>query len=573
MSRQPIPFKNSISTRLLKVVFGLYFVITLIVTCIQLLSEYWHVKENVFHELQGLQKTFEAGIAETLWSYNDDQLASILFGMQNIEIVLGVKIIETQNQSIAGAVGEILDDNGKRVFIEKNGEQQPVASGRLFTELFDFTFPIYYHDENGRAYHLGQGTIYTGNQIVIDRIQYGFILILTNAVIKTGFLWFIFLFFVRRIVGTPLEMLTTATEQLDPQRADSLQNSPNLLNSRSFQSEDELEVLAKSFEKMRLAVLDKIQQLESLNQTLELKVEERTLELRHSLETQKQQHAQLENQHQQLQHTQIQLVQSEKMASLGTLVAGVAHEINNPTNFVYTGTHNLANKLKKLNQFMYDLAGENVDAEFTEMVEERFQPLNRNLMAISEGSLRIKNIVEDLRTFSRLDEAEQKRIYVTEGIESTLRLIQTKYRRDVEFVCDFQADPQIDCLPSQLNQVFMNIMINACQAIQQKQQETGEMCPGCLSIQTSIAREPTQDSMLAIRFQDNGCGMSEEIKSKIFDPFFTTKKVGEGTGMGLSITYGIIEKHQGRIEVESKFGIGTTLVLYLPLTLDSSNIH
>ncbi len=263
-----------------------------------------------------------------------------------------------------------------------------------------------------------------------------------------------------------------------------------------------------------------------------------------------------------LKKTQSQLVQSEKMAGLGTLVAGVAHEINNPINFVNSCSQSLEERAQELKAFINELMGEKPDQEIIQMFEEKFTPIFKNLSAILDGSQRIKTIVTELRTFSRLDEAEQKRVRVLEGLRSTINLIKTQYRDQVEFVYDFQANPELECWPAQLNQVFMNIIVNACQAIISKQKQTGDKISGKLTVSTQV-----QDQSLAVRFKDTGCGIPKEIQSKLFEPFFTTKEVGEGIGMGLSISFGIVEKHRGKIMFESTVGEGTTFTILLPLNL------
>ena len=139
-------------------------------------------------------------------------------------------------------------------------------------------------------------------------------------------------------------------------------------------------------------------------------------------------------------------------------------------------------------------------------------------------------------------------------------MIKTEYKPFVNFESDFQSDPQIDCFPAQLNQVFMNIMVNGCQAIQKKQKDSKDPTLGTLTV-----RIQTEGGLLKIEFQDTGCGMSEEVKERIFEPFFTTKTVGEGTGLGMSISYGIIEKHHGTIQVKSELGTGTSITLSLPI--------
>ncbi len=550
-----VPVKDSIATKLLTVVFSFYFILTLSVTVVHMVVEYYHTKDNVIEELELIKSTFELGLAKALWDMNPDQLQPTFLGIVRFPTVIGVQLKEERGSHIR-EMGVVVNQQGETVEVDQNGNQVP-ATG--FVDLIKYDFPVIYTTSRGKKIKVGEATIYSSSAVVIEKVQLGFIFIFVNAIIKTIALWVLFLLVSRILLSRPLSILTKAVANLDLSRIEDVK-----INIEDEQR-TELKVLEEAFNAMIQKLLQARQELENINSNLEEKVKQRTKELYES-------HEVLQTKHNQLKATQTQLVQSEKMAGLGTLVAGVAHEINNPTNFVYVGTHNLANKLKKLNQFIFDLAGENVDEEFTQMVEERFEPLERNLLDISEGSLRIKTIVQDLRTFSRLDEAERKRIPITEGIESTLRLIQTKYKKEVEFICDFQENPQIDCLPAQLNQVFMNIMINACQAIQRKQQATGDETPGHLSIQTVIVADKFGKQNLAIQFQDTGCGMSEDVKGNIFDPFFTTKAVGEGTGLGLSITYGIVEKHQGRIEVESELGVGTTLILFLPLEFDSNKV-
>ncbi len=272
------------------------------------------------------------------------------------------------------------------------------------------------------------------------------------------------------------------------------------------------------------------------------------------------------HQYLQLQQTQAQLIQSEKMAGLGTLVAGVAHEINNPTNFLVLGIHLLQKELKNLSEFLLSLL-EGGDADLLNYAKQQVERCFRTLNNIDEGGTRIKTIVKDLRTFSRLDEAECKSINLVDSLESTLHLIQTQYKTSVQFVCDFQCQQELECWPAQLNQVFMNLIVNACQAIQVKQKQTNDETPGLFTLRTFY-----QDDWFVIQFEDTGCGMTEEVQKRAFEPFFTTKSIGEGTGLGMSISYSIVEKHQGKIEVASEEGQGTTVTLSLPLTIPDDDL-
>ncbi len=261
-----------------------------------------------------------------------------------------------------------------------------------------------------------------------------------------------------------------------------------------------------------------------------------------------------------LAETQMQLVQQEKMASIGTLTAGIAHEINNPAHFAHLGVFNLRNKVERFQEFLLGLAGPEAPRQLVERIKQHVTELNQDLDVVSEGTIRIRDLVRDLRTFSRLDEADWKSVHIADSLIATVNWVRTQYVETTQIQLDLQANPLLECWPAQLNQVFMNLIINACQAIQAKQLESGTSAPGLLSIRTHL-----EDKWLVIEFEDNGCGMSQQTIDQIYDPFFTTKTVGEGMGMGLSISFGIIKKHHGTILVTSVLGQGTCFTLHLPL--------
>ena len=262
-----------------------------------------------------------------------------------------------------------------------------------------------------------------------------------------------------------------------------------------------------------------------------------------------------------------QIVQSEKMASLGELTAGIAHEINNPINFVYAGVDglrsslegllNVLNKYAKLDEaesiadiksVLEDVKDLKKKLYFDETRDNVFEVVN----AIKEGATRTAEIVKGLRSFSRLDETELKEASIHDGIDSTLVLLNSKIERDrITITKDYDYTiPEIECFPGQLNQVFMNIISNAIDSIAGK---------GSITICTR-----NLESDVEIKIIDTGKGMSEDVKAKIFQPFFTTKGLGEGTGLGLSITFGIIDKHEGKISVDSAVGEGTAFTIVIP---------
>jgi signal transduction histidine kinase len=267
-------------------------------------------------------------------------------------------------------------------------------------------------------------------------------------------------------------------------------------------------------------------------------------------------------QKEELERLQAQLVHSEKMASVGQLAAGIAHELNNPAGFIHSNMQGLGEYLSQLQRLLtvYDSVpfstpwAEKICEVKNDVEYERLLCDFSSIIAdCQEGACRIRDIVLNLRTFSRVDEAEIKTIDIHAGIDATVRLLSQYYNSNhITLKRDYGDLPLIDCFAGQLNQVWMNLLKNAAQAI-------GEG-PGEVRIQTRL-----ENSAVAVRISDTGRGINREDVQKIFDPFFTTKPVGEGTGLGLSISYGIIERHGGAIAVDSTPGRGTTFTTSIPI--------
>ncbi len=268
---------------------------------------------------------------------------------------------------------------------------------------------------------------------------------------------------------------------------------------------------------------------------------------------------QLELKNKEMLATQQQLVQSEKMASLGTLTAGVAHEINNPTNFVHVSAQNLEVDLERFEQFIMALAGDDADPEILDSFEHQFKPLHDHIKTIKDGTTRIKGIVKDLRAFTHLDADDKQLVNLCETLDSTINLTKTQFLELAEVVTEFEGEPLLLCYPAQLSQVFMNLIVNAVDAITERQQKTDNSEPGKIVVGLKQVEKGVE-----IQFTDNGMGMSEVTQKKLFEPFYTTKAVGKGTGLGLSISYSIVQKHRGQMTVRSEIGQGTTFTLFLP---------
>jgi PAS domain S-box-containing protein len=257
-----------------------------------------------------------------------------------------------------------------------------------------------------------------------------------------------------------------------------------------------------------------------------------------------------------LQSTQAQLIQTEKMSSLGQLVAGIAHEINNPVSFIYS---NIQPALAQVDELFNIIDSCNCnDDDANNDLEFLREDLPKLLNSMHVGAERIKQIVLSLRNFSRADEAPIKEVDIHEGIDSTLMILGHKLKftsrgKKINIIKNYAKFSSIECYPSQLNQVFMNLLSNAIDAVD------GVESPG-IEITTSCVGQ-----IVKVLIKDNGVGIPENLKNKIFNPFYTTKPVGKGTGMGLGISYQIIERHQGKIWCNSQLGEGTTFVIELPM--------
>jgi hypothetical protein len=366
--------------------------------------------------------------------------------------------------------------------------------------------------------------------------------------------WLIFLLgtiaFVLKDVGVlPYNLITTNTMPLGSAIEGIL---------LSFALADRINTLRREKDRSQAEALSMAQENEKLireqNQVLEEKVHERTAALQESNE--------------QLKRTQTQLVQSEKMSSLGQLTAGIAHEINNPINFISSNIGPLRRNVGEVmdairsyrsipatDEAATALAAQRERDDRTGL-DETITELDEIIHSMDEGARRTAEIVRGLRNFSRLDEDDLKPSDLNLGLRSTLAVLAPQYRDKVELRIEAGELPKVECFPGKINQVFMNVMNNAAQATLARQDGR----PRQVTVATAA-----NEHEASVRISDSGVGMSNDVMARIFEPFFTTKPVGEGTGLGLAIVYGIISEHQGSIQVESQPGIGTTFIITLPL--------
>ena len=281
-------------------------------------------------------------------------------------------------------------------------------------------------------------------------------------------------------------------------------------------------------------------------------------------------HEEVKQAHENLRETHEQLLQSEKLASIGQLAAGVAHEINNPVGYVYSNLGSLEKYIKNLFELLagYEdleplISSQNESLQRVQKMKTDFEldflkgDVKELVGECQEGITRVKQIVQDLKDFSHVDEEEWQWADLHRGLSSTLNIVNNEIKYKADVIQELGDLPMVECMSSQINQVFMNILVNAAHAIEQR---------GTIKIKTGL-----QDENIWIEISDTGSGIDNEHLKKIFDPFFTTKPVGTGTGLGLSLSYGIIKKHNGQILVDSKVGSGTTFRIELPISQGDAN--
>ncbi len=367
-------------------------------------------------------------------------------------------------------------------------------------------------------FYMGLGASKTAAKAILQNVNYAFFYVVGFIILLVALLSFI----ISKVLMKPLYDVLDALQKAD-------------FDSGSFAlstaSDTELGLLTESFNQMS-------EKVHEAQKDLKGKISE------------------LEKANTEIRDTQARLVHTAKMASLGQLVAGVAHELNNPIGFIYSNMAHLKEYSGKLIQLIKDTEKKPADLpKYKDDIDFDYivQDMPKLIQSCEDGARRTRDIVLGLRNFSRLEEAQIKEVDIHEGLENTLQLISGELKNRIEVHKDFAKLPKINCFPSQLNQVFMNILSNAAQAIDDK---------GDIYIKTS--KKDSDHIQISIR--DTGKGMSKATAEKIFDPFFTTKTLGQGTGLGLSITYGIIEKHGGEIAVKSEPKKGTEFIITLPVS-------
>jgi len=522
---------RSIAARLLRIIFGCYFVVTVLVTVVQLTAEYKHTRTRVESEIEAMQNTFGPGIADAMWRFNDDIMRGILSGMKELPIVVGIKVVDDQGKLVR-AVGTVLDEGGRHMQVQPDGRLAPPSHGDgLLGEVFSREFPIAYRLENGTTQDIGKWTVYSNRRIVIRQVEYGFFLILVNSVIKTLALWFIFLLVVRRWLGKPLKQLSDYVGHLN---IANLGKDPLQLRHGG---NTELDMLAHKINEMRENLLAGLaekavlyEELATLNESLERRVAERTEAARHA---------------------QDELARSERLAALGSMVAGIAHELNTPIGNSLVAASTLHDRVRALDE-TFDAGLRRSDLrKFIDDANGISELLSRNIERAAGLVSSFKQVAVD-RTSSK-----RRKFDLGAVIQENMDTMAPALRKmPYQVLLDVAPLVAMDSYPGPLGQVLSAVVSNAIQHGFHGRSE------GRLSISVPV---PTGDHADII-VSDDGAGIASTHLNRIFDPFFTTRMSEGSAGLGLNIVHNIVTTILGgKIHVDSMPGAGTTVRITIPL--------
>ncbi|MCP4690796.1 MAG: response regulator, partial [Desulfobacterales bacterium] len=586
MIRTPGRPMRSVAGQLLKIIFGLYFIIAVIVTAVQLTAEYYHARDSVLKEMRKLPATFGPGLSSALWTYNDKLLKSMLMGMCEIHIVAGVNILDARG-AVVRSVGSVPGENGEILLFDKNGDRAPDVHGKnAFSQLLGHEFPITHADFDGSVHKIGTGVVYSDTGIIIDRVKYGFFLILINSVIKTLGLWFIFLFFVRRILGKPLGRLADAVAEV------SLENLAGHEIDVPTRGNNELSVLKDAFNAMIAKLNHQVAAIRKARDDLEQKVEERTGELVKS---------------------NARLARAREAADAANqaksvFLANMSHELRTPLNAILGFSQLLG-------------YGENLNAEQKE-----------NLGSIRRGGEHLLTLINQVLDLSKieagratLDETNFDLKKLLDDAEKMFRL--TARGKTIELRFDRAPDAP-RCVRTdkiKLQQVLLNLLNNAMKFTEKGRVSVRvKKTPGApqtrsagdspapsqgpsqgsspASSQGSSQRSfpaPSQGSSpassqgsspapsegsspgpfpevcsLTFEIEDTGPGVAPDELRDLFDAFVQTRAGREsrvGTGLGLAISRKFIQMMGGEITVESEVGRGTTFTFHIRVGVVDAN--
>jgi signal transduction histidine kinase len=565
-----IPIRHSIATRLLAITFSLYFVVALVVTLAHMRFEYHQAKQNILGDLKVFQNTFQPILSQMVWSINRDALHKTAEGIAEAPSIAGVRIMANGMDEVA--VGTVLSDRGI-VTQASGGAKAAFWETGDQAGLFGYEFPIVYKLSAGGEQVLGRGILYSSNAIVFQRVKYGFAVIIINSLIKTLALWLIFSWLSQRLLRRPLETLTDAVRDIDFARPEQIKIE------LGTHGRTELKVLEDAFNGMIVKLIAARDELHDANQTLERKVQERTLQLEDALRDEQAASYELEEQGKALDESfreledrkadleesnrtlrtalddlhaaQGQLIQAEKMASLGQLVAGIAHELNTPIGNAMVTATILESTAKELQESM--ARGDLRKSTLTYYVE------NNIAMAelVTRSCARSADLIASFKQVAVDQTSEKRRKFnVRALLEDNVAALRPSFRKAPWVIAiDVPSDIECDSYPGPVGQVIANLVQNAIlHAFDGRDTGTLTISGTC------------KDGKVELVFSDDGKGMPNDVLSHIFEPFFTTRLGQGGSGLGLSIVLNIVTGILGgTLHASSELGVGTRIVVTIAL--------
>lgn len=554
-----IPMRDSIATRLLAITFAIYLVVAVAVTLGHMKFEYDQAKENILADLKVFHTTFQPILSQMVWSINRDALHRTAEGIAEAPTIVGVRIAANGLDEVV--VGTVLD--GRAVAAPASGSGQATlweSPDRI--GLFGYEFPIIYKVGDGREEMLGKVILYSSTKVVFQRVQYGFMVIVANSIIKSIALWLIFYWLSKRLLRRPLDALTDAVHDID------FVHLQPIAIGRGAGGRNELVVLEEAFNSMIVKLQSARDELRDANHSLERKVQERTEQLRDALDEEQAVSHELEEQSKSLDQTcceleesnrtlqaalddlhcaQGQLIQSEKMASLGQLVAGVAHELNTPIGNALVTATILESASKDLRIAMQ--SGELRKTALNYYIDSNIAMLE----LISRSCGRAADLIASFKQVAVDQTSEKRRVFnLHKLVEDNIAALRPSFRH-APWVIEVGIPDEINCdsYPGPLGQVIANLVQNAVVHGFEGREA------GRLTITGAL-----KDDMIELVFVDDGKGMSGDVLAHIFEPFYTTRLGQGGSGLGLSIVRNIVTGIlDGDMHASSEPGQGTRIVV------------
>ncbi|TLX45274.1 hypothetical protein C1E24_19970 [Pseudoalteromonas phenolica] len=533
--------KNSISIKLLSYVLSIYLLITLLVTVIHISVEYLKAKAQVEEVLLASEKTFSKILAPDLWNLDFEQVEITANSIISLPQIAGIEVKADNNEQVVKA-GTLFNNNN---------------------EALTFHSFALYSDYNNTS-HIGDVKLFANEDFIINSIKPSIYLLIFNAAIKTAAIFFLIFLIFRKLLTKPLSRLASSASQINPNE---LQKS---LITVAKNPNDELGVLQSALNTMINKTAEAFDKLDKINKNLESIVDERTEELQQTvtqlneqqdrllceIETRQKSEQALANSLQELKHAQSQLIEAEKMASLGSLVAGVAHEINTPVGLSLTGISHFQSTVDEVAKLFE--AGELEEDDFVRFIQE-----SKELSCTIHNSLqRAADLVKSFKLVAVDQSAEEVRQFdIIQYLKDTMTSLNNKLKQskvNFEINCDSEV-LIINNYPGSWAQVFTNLIQNTL-IHAYDHDSTGQV----------LLKFYTEGEELIFSFTDDGKGMTQESQKKIFDPFYTTNRANGGSGLGMNIIFNIItQKMSGNITVHSELGKGTQFTIKVPIDIRS----